>query len=167
MNARQAGSPHGGGVPFELVLGGGSLVQRVGRRLHVAVSTQLAPFGLTVQQAAVLLHAVRGLTSPNQLAPLIGTDTAGMTRLLDRLTAKGFIRRDRHPDDRRAIVIEVTEEGRAAVPHLVPIFGQVNLQMLDGFSEKEVRQLTHMLQRMLDNLEPKDAEPSGAERPSS
>jgi DNA-binding MarR family transcriptional regulator len=140
-------------VPFELVLGGGSLVQRVGRRLHVAVTAQLAPFDITAQQAAVLLHATRGQTSPNQLAPLIGTDTAGMTRLLDRLEDKGFIRRGRHLEDRRSIVIEVTEEGRAVAPLLAPVFGRVNTQMLDGFSEKEIRQLTRMLQRMLDNLD--------------
>jgi DNA-binding MarR family transcriptional regulator len=83
---------------------------------------------------------------------LLGTDTAGMTKLLDRLEDKGLLRRRRHPDDRRAILIELTEAGRALVPRLPPIFGRVTRQLLAGFSTDEVSQLTSMLQRMHDNL---------------
>ena len=139
-------------VPLALVLGGGSLLQQVSRELRTAVDGELAPFDITAQQAALLLHAAREAAKPNQLAPLIGTDTAGMTRLLDRLEGKGLIERRRHPDDRRSIVVEVTEAGRAIVPHLPPVFGRVTSRLLYGFSAEEIRQLTGMLQRMLDNL---------------
>lgn len=61
----------------------------------------------------------------------------------------GLIRRREHPDDRRSIVIELTEQGRALVPRLPPVFGRVTSQLLAGFAEQEVRQLTTMLQRML------------------
>ncbi len=158
MNSHEAaGAPASGprsgdGLPVELVLGGGSMVQQVGRDLRTAVESRLAPFGVTSQQAALLLHSVRGQTSPNQLAPLLGTDTAGMTRLLDRLEAKGLILRRRHEGDRRSIVIEVTEEGKALAPKLAPVFGQAGFQLLRGFSEQELRLLTGMLRRMLDNL---------------
>lgn len=75
-----------------------------------------------------------------------------MTRLLDRLEDKGLVRRRRHPGDRRSIIIEVTDEGRAIVPRLAPVFGRVTGRLLAGFSEAEVRELTGMLQRMLENL---------------
>ncbi|MEV0969925.1 MarR family winged helix-turn-helix transcriptional regulator [Microtetraspora glauca] len=153
-----------GGVPVGLVLGGGSLINQVGRDLRTAVEGLLTPYGVTSQQAALLLQAARGETSPNRLAPHLGTDTAGMTRLLDRLEAKGLIRRRRHADDRRSIVVEVTEEGRALVPRLAPVFGRVSVQLLSGFSEEEVRQLAGMLRRMLDNLhaEPEPEPESGS-----
>jgi DNA-binding MarR family transcriptional regulator len=51
-----------------------------------------------------------------------------MTRLLDRLEGKGLIRRRNHPGDRRSIVIALTGQGRALVPHLAPIFGRVTSQ---------------------------------------
>ncbi|GAA1302656.1 MarR family transcriptional regulator [Planotetraspora silvatica] len=139
-------------VPIALVLGGGSLLNQVGRELRTAVESQLAPFDVTSQQAALLLHAARQEASPNQLAPQLGTDTAGMTRLLDRLEDKGLVRRRRHPGDRRSIVIEVTDEGRAIIPRVAPVFGRVTGRLLAGFSEAEVRELTGMLQRMLENL---------------
>ncbi|MEV4364817.1 MarR family winged helix-turn-helix transcriptional regulator [Nonomuraea sp. NPDC051941] len=137
---------------FELVLGGGSLLVQVGRELNTETERRLAPLGLTAQQAALLLHASRGGGTPSLLKRRLGTDTAGMTRLLDRLEAKGLLRRERHPEDRRSIVIELTDEGRALVPSLPPIFGRISHQVFAGFSPEEVAQVTDMLRRILENL---------------
>ncbi|MEV4112656.1 MarR family transcriptional regulator [Nonomuraea sp. NPDC049695] len=137
---------------FELVLGGGSLLVQVGRELNTETERRLAPLGLTAQQAALLLHASRGDSTPSLLKSRLGTDTAGMTRLLDRLETKGLLRRVRHPEDRRSIVIELTDEGRALVPGLPPIFGSISHQVFAGFSPEEVAQVTDMLQRILGNL---------------
>jgi DNA-binding MarR family transcriptional regulator len=122
-----------------LVLGGGSLLNQVGRELNTAMERALAPLEVTAQQAALLLHT-RGSTTPSQLADLLGTDSAGMTRLLDRLEDKGLLRRVRHPGDRRSVVVELT--GR----------GQVGHQLFAGFTTTEITQITTLLQRMLTNL---------------
>jgi DNA-binding MarR family transcriptional regulator len=137
---------------FALALGGGSLLNLVTRELRTLVETQLAPLGLTSQQAALLLMAGRSASSPAQVAAEIGTDTAGMTRLLDRLERKGLVRRVRHPDDRRSVVIEVTEQGRALVPKLPPIFGRVSQQLFQGFTADELEQLIALLRRVRTNL---------------
>ncbi|MEU1732394.1 MarR family transcriptional regulator [Streptosporangium sp. NPDC020145] len=134
------------------VLAAGGLVQQVGRELRNTVEARLAPFDITSQQAALLLNVLRGQTGPAQLAVVLGTDTAGTTRLLDRMEAKGLISRSRHPSDRRAVVIEATEAGRALAPRIAPVFGQVNRRMLDGVSDEELRALTGLLERMLGNL---------------
>jgi DNA-binding MarR family transcriptional regulator len=137
---------------FALALGGGSLLNLLTRDLRTLVETQLAPLGITSQQAALLLMAGRSVASPAQVAAEIGTDTAGMTRLLDRLERKGLVRRARHPDDRRSVVIEVTEQGRALVPKLPPIFGRVSRQLFRGFSAAELEQLIGLLQRVRTNV---------------
>jgi len=139
-------------VPIGLVLGGGSLLNQVGRELRAAVDAQLGPLGLTSQQASLLTLAARRSTSPNELLGEVGVDTAGMTRLLDRLAAKGLVERVRHPDDRRSVVIELTPAGRALVPLLPPVFGRVTKTLLAGFTAPEIEQLSAMLLRMLTNL---------------
>ncbi|MEV0269148.1 MarR family transcriptional regulator [Hamadaea sp. NPDC050747] len=140
-------------APAGLVLGGGSLLNQVGRELTTTTERLLAPLGLTSQQAALLLHASRGdAPGPSALRAALGTDTAGMTRLLDRLEDKGLLRRVRHPSDRRAVVIELTDAGRALLPRIPPVFGQVSRQVFAGFSASEVGVMTAMLQRMLTNL---------------
>lgn len=134
------------------MLSGAALLSQVGREHATALDRRFAQFGVTTQQAALLIHAAAEPTSPSKLAEALGTDTAGTTRLLDRLEAKGLLRRQRHTGDRRAIVIEVTEEGRALLPLLPPVFGQVNTQLFAGFTAEEIEHLTATWQRMLANL---------------
>ncbi len=156
---QQPHRPTSGGVPTETLLSGGSLVHRVARELNSALDRQLTGFDLTAQQAVLLLLAARQQVGPSQVKDRLGTDTAGMTRLLDRLEAKGLLARVRHPEDRRAIIIEPTEAGRALVPRLAPIFRRVHGELLAGLGEDEVLQLTTTLQRMLDNLRGNREEP--------
>ena len=137
---------------FALALGGGALLNQVARALKTVLEAQLAPLDLTAQQAALLMTAGHGSGRPAQVAAQIGTDTAGMTRLLDRLERKGLVRRQPHPADRRSVVIEVTAEGRAHLPGLPPIFGKVTRQLFDGFTATELEALTAMLRRMERNL---------------
>jgi DNA-binding MarR family transcriptional regulator len=102
-----------------------SLVTQVARGLRTALDQRFGELGLTSQQAGVLLHVSGGTTSPRKLADLLGTDTAGMTRLVDRLAEKGYL--DRVPDtaDRRAITVALTPAGRKILPAIKPIFDDV------------------------------------------
>lgn len=106
-----------------LVLPG--LVTRVARGLRTTLDQRFGELGLTSQQAGVLLHVSGGTTSPRQLADLLGTDTAGMTRLVDRLVEKGYLRRLPGTTDRRAISVDLTPAGRKLLPELKPIFDEV------------------------------------------
>jgi DNA-binding MarR family transcriptional regulator len=129
-----------------------SLVFQLSRRLATALEREVAPFGVTAQQAALLLRvcATRG-ASPSQLVPRLGTDTAGLTRLVDRLEAKGLVARGTRPGDRRGIVIEPTEAGRALAPRLLPAMRYVSARCLAGFSAEESALLKTLLHRALDN----------------
>jgi DNA-binding MarR family transcriptional regulator len=75
-----------------------------------------------------------------------------MTKLLDRLEAKGLIERHPNPGDRRSVVIALTEHGRALAPRLAPVFGRITKQLFSGFSTDEIGVLTTMLERMRGNL---------------
>ena len=97
-------------------------------------------------------NAASGGASPSQLMEAVGTDTAGMSKLLDRLEVKGLIERRPNPSDRRSVMIELTERGLALVPELTPVFSQVARQLFDGFSDDEVANLTSSLRRMGENL---------------
>ncbi|HEV2370828.1 MAG TPA: MarR family transcriptional regulator [Streptosporangiaceae bacterium] len=134
------------------VLGAGALLHQTARDLATLLDRQLAPLGVTAQQAALLLHASRQQHRPSQLMSLLGTDTAGMTKLADRLEAKHLIERHPDPQDRRSVLITLTPDGRALVPRLAPVFGRVTGQLLNGFSPGEVSTLTTMLERMRGNI---------------
>jgi DNA-binding MarR family transcriptional regulator len=134
-----------------------ALIFQLSRHLATTLDRHLTPFNITGQQAALLLRScVAPHSTPTQLAPWLGTDNAGMTRLLDRLEAKGLVQRRTNPLDRRAIVVELTPAGRALVPRLVPVFGAVFSQLLDGFTVDELHRLQSSLCRMLDNVDELD-----------
>lgn len=46
-----------------------------------------------------------GPMTPGRLAELTGLSTGGVTRLVDRLVARGILRREADPDDRRKIIL--------------------------------------------------------------
>ena len=129
-----------------------TLVFHVGRELRTALDRRLTNHGLTSQQAALLLLS-RLLREPNpiKLAERLGTDTAGMTRLMDRLESKGLIFRKTNPDDRRSIVIALGPKSRHVLPRLIPEFRNVEDGLLDGFNKHEVEQLSTLLRRLLKN----------------
>jgi DNA-binding MarR family transcriptional regulator len=132
-----------------------TLVFQTAREMRTALERKLASHGITSQQATLarLLRAWarKKKPSPFQIAARLGTDGAGMTRLIDRLEAKGVVVRHIGSGDRRLISIELTPAGLAIAKKASPTFQSVNRQLLEGFSEQEVKQLTDMLRRLGDN----------------
>src|SRR5207249_2231237 len=89
--------------------------------------------------------------------------TAGaVTGLLDRLEAKGLLRRERDPLDRRAIRVWLTPAGRELRAPLMGIIRTVNEKALEGLSEAERRQLARMLEHVGKNVGTKDGSRPGA-----
>lgn len=62
----------------------------------------------------LIIREGRGeLVKPHDLARHLGISSASTTKLLDRLSHEGFIEREPHPHDRRALVIKLTDSSRA------------------------------------------------------
>jgi len=119
----------------------------------LAADPELAPLGLSAAQFIVIatLALADSAKSASDLCKGISYDAGAMTRMIDRLESKGLIRRNRRPDDRRIVYIELTEEGIRAFPRMkILSMGVVN-RFLRGFSQAEARQLEGFLSRMLEN----------------
>jgi len=62
--------------------------------------------GISDAEATALAHLARhGSLTPGELGRLLGLSSGGMTALLHRLEAAGFIERRPHPSDRRSAVL--------------------------------------------------------------
>jgi DNA-binding MarR family transcriptional regulator len=86
------------------------------RLLEVRSDEALAPFGLELWQFDVLSALRRAAPlyelSPSQLCRVSTLSCGAMTNRLDRLEEAGFVQRKPDPDDRRALRIRLTEQGR-------------------------------------------------------
>jgi DNA-binding MarR family transcriptional regulator len=132
----------------------GWLMKRALMSVAQAADRRLEPKGITHAQFAALfmLQSSRASTVA-ELARETQSDPGAMTRLLDRLEAKGFCRRQRSTDDRRVVRVELTPEGEAAAQEVPIVMAQVLNEHLAGFSKSEWSQLKDMLRRMVANGE--------------
>jgi DNA-binding MarR family transcriptional regulator len=125
----------------------------VARELRTVVDRQVQPLGLTMQQAELLVwtHRQRG-TTPTQLTDLLLTDDAGVSRLVDRLEAKGLITRTVHVQDRRSRELRLTPSGRTLATRLLRFAARGNEKLLVGLSARQTAELRRLLQRVSENL---------------
>ena len=130
-------------------------VFKLARDLRNAMDRELVDYGLTTQQATVLVMArVHGERGIGHLAEPLGTDTAGLTRLIDRLEAKGLVARRNSDRDRRAVVIELTPAGEELIPHLTSAFRRVHQRLLEAMPESHVEQFRAMVNRLREKAQP-------------
>ena len=133
----------------------GYLMRRIMSAVAQAVDGEMSdPDGPTYPQW-IPLHKLQvgAATTVAELARECLLDAGAMTRLLDRLEAKGLCRRVRSLEDRRVVNIELTDEGRAAAQQVPEILSRVQNEHLAGFSEAEWEQLKSFLRRILDNAQ--------------
>lgn len=137
----------------------GYLMRRILNTVSQEVERELGPSGLTNAQWVPLLKLYMGDASTvAELARECMLDTGGMTRLLDRLEAKGLIRRVRSSEDRRVVNLELTDQGRAAAKKIPATLCNVQNAHMRGFTLEEWQTLKGMLRRILANAKAIQAE---------
>jgi DNA-binding MarR family transcriptional regulator len=113
---------------------------------------QFEPSGLTNAQWKPLFKLFAGeVSTVAELARACTLDAGGMTRLLDRLEAKGLCQRERSSEDRRVVNLALTDAGRQAAECIPEVLSRVQNAYLAGFSVEEWQTLKSYLRRMLDN----------------
>ena len=103
--------------PAPDALPGGPVSHAIARlaRIHQLLAGRLLrELGLHPSQELLLMRLWEaGPQRQNCLAAELGTDSAGTTRIVQRLEAAGYVRRDRDPRDERTLAIALTDSGRA------------------------------------------------------
>ena len=132
----------------------GALVGRARKVIAEEFEREIAPLGLNVAQALVLMFLADGRASTSaQMCRMLAHDAGAMTRIVDKLEDHGFVRRVRTEHDRRATQLELTKEGRRVHTQLIRVQVDVLNRMLRGFTKTEARLLETLLKRILENAD--------------
>jgi DNA-binding MarR family transcriptional regulator len=81
------------------------------------------------------------------LAGLVAYDRATLGKVVDKLEARGLVRRAPAPNDRRAKQLTLTEAGRALFDTALPHVRAIQPEMLAGLSEAERRTFLDLLDK--------------------
>jgi DNA-binding MarR family transcriptional regulator len=110
-------------------------------------STLAAIQGLSAtEEKALDLLQRDGPLSAGELAKRAGLAPASVTALVDRLEAKGYARRIRHPSDRRSVLVEIDNERVLAAlgPLFADWFASLD-ELYAGYSDDQLEVILHFL----------------------
>lgn len=131
----------------------GFLLNDVARLLRTTYDRRVKALGLTRSQWWVLTHLYRGDgVTQTELAATLEIEKPTLGRLLDRLEAKGWVRR--HPDarDRRAWRVFLTDEVEPAMRAMRAIATEVRRDALTGLAGAEREHFVDTLLAIKANL---------------
>ena len=132
----------------------GHLMRKTVTRVTQAIDREMEPNGLTNAQWVPLIKLYLGeVATAAELARVCELDAGAMTRLLDRVEAKGLCSRQRSSQDRRVVKLHLTEEGRAAAQKIPEVLARIQNACLAGFTHEEWEALKSYLRRILDNAQ--------------
>lgn len=91
--------------------------------------------------------------SPGALLRSMMVTSGTMTNRIDRLEEKGLVRRVPDPEDRRGILVELTEQGRELVDIVLISHVANEERILKALSKEEQQTLATLLSKLLSSLE--------------
>jgi DNA-binding MarR family transcriptional regulator len=107
--------------------------------------------GFTVSEWRVLASLADGEpVTIGQLAQTAVTKQPTVTRLLDRMAAKGQVERLAHDSDRRITLVRITPVGKRLVSKLIPLAREHEQRVLEPFGLQRAEDLKSTLRRMID-----------------
>ncbi|MFC3653125.1 MarR family winged helix-turn-helix transcriptional regulator [Dyella humi] len=130
----------------------GVLIGLVRTELVRSIEAEIVAKGMDLRFIQFLILkrlAVLGPMTATELARSVELDGGAMTRQLDQLEGRGYLRRCRHEQDRRALRIELTEEGNALWQQLTGCNERVLEAAQRSLSEMEREHLHDYLSRVL------------------
>ena len=130
------------------------LIARVRMAFLDELDTRLAPLDLKATDYIVLVTLATGnVETASSVCSVLAHDPGAMTRKIDALEKRGLVRRVRSEEDRRAIKLELTPEGKKLYPKALAAAVSMANEFLEGFSKSEVKALESFLKRILTNVE--------------
>ena len=132
----------------------GMLTNKINKKLIHYINTKLVKFDLTTEQWAVLMKlSKQDKISQKQLAEISTKDQSTLTRIIDILERKKFIERHQSKEDRRSIVIHITEDGLSTCKKVTPYLEGIFNDVLKGISNEKLKIFNEVFLQIDENID--------------
>ncbi|WP_034609158.1 MarR family winged helix-turn-helix transcriptional regulator [Cellulomonas sp. URHD0024] len=122
----------------------GRLLSAAARRVERDWDARLAAWDLNHASLPVLVHLSRSPLSQRELAAACAVTEQTMSRVVARMERTGYVTRTPHAQDRRRLVLSITDEGRAALA-MASDREPAETMVTRGLTDDEVTELRRLL----------------------
>jgi len=132
----------------------GFLIKRCGVMMSQLAERRFESQQISFTQWLVLIRLrFHDHMSATRLSEEMGHDMGALTRVVDTLERAGLVRRERSQQDRRAVEIAITAEGRRTVEACMGFIVGLMNELVEPYSKEELDTLIHQLQRLMLRLQ--------------
>lgn len=127
--------------------------------LHlVQIRLKEADIDLSMEGFISMIH-IRHLDGMHQtqLAETVGRDKPSVTRTLDGLEKRGWVRRNVDPDDRRSHLLGLTDEGKRILELAEPYVREIITQIFEPISDADYQVFLSVLSTLRHQIESLEA----------
>ncbi len=132
-------------------------ITRCARHLERSIDDMTEPIGLGHCEYPVLSVLRRSgapyRSTPSELARTLILSSGAVTNRLDRLEMQGYVRRLPDPNDRRGVIVELTDDGLETINRAIEAQVASETRLVDALEEDERAQLSELLHKLLVSLE--------------
>ena len=118
------------------------------KRILIKEELNITPGQMSVLYA---LYNGDGITI-TELSKKCYLDNSTLTGVLDRLEKSGLVLRGEHPDDRRQLLIYLTDTAKAKEPLIHDVMNRISTTMLAGCTDEEIVVFRKVLLNIFDKL---------------
>lgn len=127
-------------------------INHVSRLLMREFEAALRPLGFGVAYLPVVRELMQGPATQRRLLDRLRVAQPTLTNLIQRMERDGIVRRTSHPTDRRAAVIELTEQARQKLPEVFAALEGVANPAIGGLSPGDLDHMVRALKAISRNL---------------
>lgn len=122
---------------------------KVNRKIYRHCESELTPFNITPAQfyALSVLFEENGIKFKD-MALRLNLDRSSLTGILDRMEMGGFVERRADPDDRRSILIFLTDKSKKVGPELYTIACGLDQKFKNKITPEELKVLLKVLDQL-------------------
>lgn len=132
----------------------GFLINRIGSAARGRFSTKLEQLDLTFRMwGALNVLDAEGELTQHALARCTGIDPSSMVATIDELEQRGLVERGKHPTDRRAHALRLTEKGHTTLRRGRQLARAAQNELLAPLNQAEREQLRALLLRVAEGLQ--------------
>ncbi len=124
-------------------------LMQTSKLIHERIKAEMVKNKLSITEFSVLeVLYHQGKLTIQQIGRSILISSGSMTYVIDKLEQRGLLSRVACPNDRRAIHVILTEEGKKLMDEIMPRYHEFVNGMFDSFTEKEKETFVQLMKEI-------------------